>query len=309
MRTYDPFSGEGRFFRGNLHTHTTRSDGSFSLEDTVRIYKELGYDFLCITDHRRYYNDLGSSMGLTLLPGMEADGFVQRGPDRVHHLVCIGEQSASYAHDQRFETESYPNSNKANQSIAQYAAHGNLIALAHPNWSRVSFDQIKDLRGLWAMEVFNYGCDLENDTGFAQEMWDAYLSQGTRIHAIATDDGHQLPHLGGGWVWVYAKDNSPQSLITSLKEGRFYSSTGPEIKQMYIEDGMLHMECSPCARIMFRTNSLWENSHFVTSQSRVPVTKASFPVDKIIDYLRFTVVDAAGKYAWSPAIFKEDLPL
>ena len=44
-------AGEGRWLRGNLHTHTTVSDGKLTPEECIRLYKEKGYDFLCITDH------------------------------------------------------------------------------------------------------------------------------------------------------------------------------------------------------------------------------------------------------------------
>ena len=37
--------------RGNLHAHTTFSDGRHSVEEVVARYRDLGYDFLAITDH------------------------------------------------------------------------------------------------------------------------------------------------------------------------------------------------------------------------------------------------------------------
>ena len=46
-----PFSKPGRFWKGNLHTHSTRSDGGLSPERVCQLYRDLGYDFLSITDH------------------------------------------------------------------------------------------------------------------------------------------------------------------------------------------------------------------------------------------------------------------
>ena len=46
-----PFSLPGRFYRGNLHTHSTRSDGRLEPEEVIGRYKEQGYDFLALTDH------------------------------------------------------------------------------------------------------------------------------------------------------------------------------------------------------------------------------------------------------------------
>ena len=35
----------------NLHTHTTRSDGSRTPEEVAEIYKKAGYDVIAVTDH------------------------------------------------------------------------------------------------------------------------------------------------------------------------------------------------------------------------------------------------------------------
>ena len=37
--------------KGALHTHTTCSDGDLSIEEVVRIYTGLGFDFIALTDH------------------------------------------------------------------------------------------------------------------------------------------------------------------------------------------------------------------------------------------------------------------
>ncbi|MDD2711180.1 MAG: PHP domain-containing protein [Verrucomicrobiae bacterium] len=51
----NPYSRQGRWFKGNLHTHTTRSgDGEFSPQEVIEWYKSHGYDFLAITDHNHF---------------------------------------------------------------------------------------------------------------------------------------------------------------------------------------------------------------------------------------------------------------
>ncbi len=46
-----PFAQPGQFYRGNLHTHCTESDGDYPVEEVVRRYREKGYDFLALSDH------------------------------------------------------------------------------------------------------------------------------------------------------------------------------------------------------------------------------------------------------------------
>jgi DNA polymerase (family X) len=49
--------------RGDLHSHTTETDGRFSLEEMVRAARERGYQYLAITDHTKH---------LTVARGMDA---------------------------------------------------------------------------------------------------------------------------------------------------------------------------------------------------------------------------------------------
>ena len=48
------FTGNARLLKGGLHCHTTRSDGRGTPEEVIRLHAEHGYDFLAITDHRKY---------------------------------------------------------------------------------------------------------------------------------------------------------------------------------------------------------------------------------------------------------------
>ena len=45
------FSAPGQFWRGNLHCHSTRSDGVLDPEEVCRRYRKEGYDFICLSDH------------------------------------------------------------------------------------------------------------------------------------------------------------------------------------------------------------------------------------------------------------------
>ncbi len=43
--------GETRWLKGNIHAHSFWSDGDHVPELVVKAYKDLGYDFLALTDH------------------------------------------------------------------------------------------------------------------------------------------------------------------------------------------------------------------------------------------------------------------
>ena len=48
------FIDDNKTLKGGLHCHTTRSDGSCTPEEVMRLHRENGYDFLALTDHKIY---------------------------------------------------------------------------------------------------------------------------------------------------------------------------------------------------------------------------------------------------------------
>ena len=83
----------GRYpFRGDLHIHTTRSDGREDPATVCANYRKKGYDFIFVTDHQRYYPSLeaidfyaGVKTALTILPGEEVHL-----PETRVHIVNAG---------------------------------------------------------------------------------------------------------------------------------------------------------------------------------------------------------------------------
>ena len=69
------FSETGRWYRGNLHSHSTNSDGKLKPEEAVALYKKYGYHFLCLSEHD-HFTDLSAqfdSPEFIILPGLEAE--------------------------------------------------------------------------------------------------------------------------------------------------------------------------------------------------------------------------------------------
>ncbi len=65
-------------FRGDLHMHTCRSDGREDPATVCANYRKLGYDFIVVTDHHRYYPSLeaircykDADIALNIVPGEE----------------------------------------------------------------------------------------------------------------------------------------------------------------------------------------------------------------------------------------------
>ena len=63
------FDSSMPFFKGNLHAHTTNSDGRRTPQEVIELYKAHGYDFLALTDHwKRTVEEPYYDEGMLLLP-------------------------------------------------------------------------------------------------------------------------------------------------------------------------------------------------------------------------------------------------
>ena len=67
------FKDNGNWYKGNLHAHTTTSDGKLTPEKSVLVYKQHGYSFMCLSDHDIYTDlrDKLDSEDFITLPSVE----------------------------------------------------------------------------------------------------------------------------------------------------------------------------------------------------------------------------------------------
>ena len=304
------FIDDNKMLKGGLHCHTTRSDGSCTPEEVMILHKENGYDFLAITDHRRYNHvNFAPETGLTIIPGMEFDNSNSipcRHGFRTYHTVCIGpsqEDGNGFAHEERVPSVNAPDQQTYQVFLDEIHAKKNLTIYCHPEWSSTPARYFDKLRGNFAMEIWNSGCVIDNDMDKDAAYWDELLGQGIRIFGVATDDGHPIYHHCKGWVMVNA-ENNVNAILKALEDGAFYSSTGPEIYDFYVKDGKAVVECSPAA--MIRLHSDCHPTRLCQDPEDKPVTRAEFDVSDY-DYIRITVIDEQGRHAWTNPIFLDQL--
>lgn len=289
------FTAPGRFWRGNLHTHTTMSDGALSPSDTVDFYRSAGYDFVAVTDHfrSRYGYPLTDTRefrtpDFTTLLGAELH------PRRSSlHVLAIG-LPLDFPPSDRGET---------GPLLARRARRaGAFIGMAHPAASLLTLEDAKSVDAAHAVEVYNAVSAWE-ERGDSWHLCDVLLARGRRLFAYAADDAHfqpQDPPAGLAWVQVRARSLDPAELLASLKAGHFYSSTGPTIEDVAVRDGVVEIRCSPASRILV-TGGV-PGKQLVAGKE---LTEAALPVDRYRNgYFRVTVVDSDGQRAWSNPIWQ-----
>ncbi len=302
------FIDEGKFLKGGLHCHTTRSDGAGSPEDVIRLHKDHGYDFLALTDHRFYnYINYAPETGITIIPGMEFDNtFIHGNGFRTFHTVCIGpekENGNGYEQDVKLPHGTAKDQFEYQAYLDDIHAKGNLTILCHPEWSSTSARYFEKQKGNFAMEIWNSGCAIEDDMDTDAAYWDELLGQGIDIYGVATDDGHAMYHHCNGWVRVKA-ENHVSAILDSLKAGRFYSSCGPEIYDFYVDTAAekVVIECSEVSKIRLHSDM---HPTRITRSAEGTLTHAEFSL-KVwaggYDYVRMTIIDKDGKYAWTNPI-------
>ena len=178
---------------------------------------------------------------------------------------------------------------------------GQFVSLAHPVWSRMEPHEILALKGFHAIEVFNNGTEHLCHGGGAEFLWDLLLRHGRRVFATAVDDVHVPCDLFGGWVWVKARERSEAAILQALFDGAFYPSSGPVIRDLWLDGGTVGVACSPCREIHFVTYPPRGKSHFAPEGQCL--TEATHTLTGRETYVRAVCVDREGRSAWSNPIF------
>ena len=305
MALLAPFSSLGRFWRGNLHTHSNLSDGALEPKAVVEAYKNAGYDFMQLSEHFIGNFDFPiadtrsfRSNNFTTLIGAELHA-PETSVGELWHIVAAGLPL------------DFPR-NLDGETGAQVArrAHeaGAFIGIAHPAWSQLTIEDGRAIDCAHAVEIYNHGCAIENDRGDGWYLMDQLLTEGKRLTAFATDDAHfKTPDHFGGWVHVKAESLDPDVLLSALKKGEYYSSMGPQIHGIELVGKELSVSCSPVDTITV----LCGHSRTCVRNGRA-ITEASFDLSRLEKgwlltkpsaWFRVAVIDNAGKRAWSNPIW------
>lgn len=286
------FDTDKPFFKGNLHCHTTNSDGKLTPEECKAFYREHGYDFLSITDHRKLSEETHMEDGMLVLCGMEMDYYL---PGEVVHLVGVGLSQELNQHDVSRNMQSY---------IDLANRYDGRVIIAHPAWSLNTVTTLSGLHGLTAAEIYNSASTYpwNGDRADSSNVLDAAAAHGTFFNFVASDDSHWYNgEAGRSFTMVQADELTKESLFKAIDEGRFYCSQGPVIRQITVEDEQIHVECSEAERVIFYSNLPWANNRCVTNPGMTEASYTAHP-ENGETFVRIQVMDKEGRSAWSNPI-------
>ncbi len=206
-----------RLFRGDTHSHTTASDGRGSAADSLALARQLGLDFLFVTDHNSYaQNDaLPRPADITLLPGCEW----------THYKGHAGMLGIARPFTDRYCTESLP---ETQALLRQAQERGAFVVLNHPFCPLVPWE--------WGFELPFDGVEVWNGVMSERNMraigwWHMQLCQGARLPITGGSDYHAPGLLGSLAMpchYVYAPSREPNDLLAAIRAGHGFISYLPE---------------------------------------------------------------------------------
>jgi hypothetical protein len=217
--------GPGWLF-GELHSHSSHSDGKHELGDIADRAARAGLDFLAMTDHNAMSaHPVAAGAPVVIVPGFELTTF------HGHHPIYGLDHVVPWHVDGRVLPLA--------ELAPRIRAAGGLIGVAHPfvpgdplcTGCRM-IDALPpaafDMMEVWYRRWTSPGSD--NQAGY--EMWDRLWREGNGRTGVAARDWHgpeqEAPFPGEfPLTGVYAESATPEAILAGLRAGRAIMSRGP----------------------------------------------------------------------------------
>lgn len=205
-----------RWLKGDLHTHSVNSDGTFTLEENAAIMEELGCDFIAMTDHNTVSQNFTypRSGSVVMIPGMEFT-------TNFGHSNFLG--VADPILDFRVKGQE-----DVNAKIAEARANGAKIVINHPHCEFCPWEWDFAVDHDW-VEVWNG--PFADRNARAIDWWHHQLVSGRRLVAVGGSDTHRPdPYVKHAMpcTWVYAAEKSSEGILKAIDLGRVFITYAPE---------------------------------------------------------------------------------
>ena len=217
------------WYRGDLHTHTDHSDAhGCNVAQLVQTARDYGLDFLFLTDHNTTSGlaemDASATEDLLTAGGMELTTYWG-------HALCLGTRDW-------VDWRTGPGTGDMARIATAAHARDQVFIIAHPQ----AMGDPACTGCTWRfgemmpgparlVEIWNgpWGCDSNNER--ALSLWYDWLNQGLRMVATAGTDTHSPRDYAAkpGFNVVHAEALSETALLTSLRAGHLYLSSGPRV--------------------------------------------------------------------------------
>jgi len=286
-----------KWFKGNLHMHTTESDGKLTPADAAALYAENGYDFIARTDHWKV-GPADEFDCLLCLTGCEYH--IGSHPSAgIFHIVGVGMET-----DPQMRRDTPDNPLTGQEIVDTIHRFGGIAVIAHPAWSLNTPEQILSIHKdtpFDMTEIYNSTSDMpRNCRPYSGLITDMLAASGVYLPLGAADDSH----LYAPWdrcrsfIRVRAEECTREAILEAIRAGRFYASQGPHL-EVRLEEGKVIVDCDPVEEIVYCSDAVWTNHR---SDVGSGLTHGEYVPAAMDTCVRVEVKDKDGNYGWSQYI-------
>ena len=330
----------GNFYKANLHCHSCLSDGNLTPEEIKAEYSQKGYSIVAYTDHDIMipHHELTDEKFLALT-GYEMEINEPKNETFDHikscHMCFIAldknEDKQALWHRKYYQYGNAVNNRdkvKFDENEPDFDRYytpecitemmqtgrkkGFFVTYNHPGWSLENYNEYMNYHGMYAVEICNGACVTMGYDDNNSKVYDDMLRGGERIYCIAADDNHNKGDKSSryydsfnAYTVIKAEKLEYNTITDALVKGNFYASQGPEIYELWFEDGEIHIKCSSADRIVANYGIRRARTEY--DENGNGITEAHFKVEPDTGYVRLTVYDKSGKYAATNAYFCDEL--
>lgn len=205
------YEKEARWLFGDLHCHSTASDGALSSWELAQRARRMGFDFLAVSDHNNYCGNysLPKVPGLTMIPAVEWTHY--KG-----HMNFFGAAAP-------FENSFVANTQAEMLSLVKQAKEsGALVSANHPKCPFCPYlwedDSCFDLMEIWNGPMRRANMD-------ALAWWHRFLVQGRKLPVVGGSDFHRDKspvRLGNPVTAVFCASPAAEDIVEAIRQGHCY---------------------------------------------------------------------------------------
>ncbi len=216
------------WLKGDMHLHTTFSDGKLTLDGLIKGAKKRGLDFIIVTDHNK--NAVGEKSyydgNLLVIPGTEYTGSLGHVNIWGSHCPPLdGERPTEECQYLDFEKQAHEN--------------GCTVSVNHPFDKKFNWQIDIDNFNMDCVEVWNAPMHYDNMTNL--DWWHKSLICGRRLPLVGGSDYHRDYYftrlIANPTTFVCAEENTEEAVIKALRGGNSFVTNSPGATRLVLSCG------------------------------------------------------------------------
>lgn len=197
-----------KWYAGVVHSHTNHSDGIYTPRELIGKAEEKGLDFIMITDHNQFCEDIPHSDKVLVIPGTELT------TDNGHTNIW----GVTHPID-NFTCDSYE---EWERKVALAKESGATVCINHPWCSQCGWKWPLEPEKADCIEIWN--SPQHTDNMICTAWWQDELRKGKKISVVGGSDFHRnyvvTDFLANPTSYVWAEECTQDAILAAIKAGR-----------------------------------------------------------------------------------------